>query len=145
MDRNPTGIIAETSGKLESEAGARNTGALPDAGMPSPVARDDDHRLIIGRFCAILPRGQVAAERLELARRVPVAVPLEAVFHKGEELVLILSQGHADQMPTPGSLPVELEYGKTLGRFEFAEVDAPQDHIAGGGVATAASTRRGDQ
>ncbi|MGH2730086.1 MAG: CocE/NonD family hydrolase [Actinomycetota bacterium] len=54
-------------------------------------------------------------------------VPLEAVFHKGEEVVVILSQGHADHMPSTGSFPVRLEYGKDLGRFEFAEVQAPRD------------------
>ena len=53
-------------------------------------------------------------------------VPLDTVFHKGEEVLLVLSQGHADQMPATPSFPVQLEYGKKLGRFEFADVRAPQ-------------------
>ncbi|MGH2710983.1 MAG: hypothetical protein ACRDH9_07265 [Actinomycetota bacterium] len=54
-------------------------------------------------------------------------IPLEAVLHEGEELVLILSQGHANQMPSTGSSPVELEYGNGLSRFEFTNVDPRRD------------------
>lgn len=55
--------------------------------------------------------------------------PLDAVFHKGERIVLVLSQGHADHMPTPGSSPVRLDYGRGLGRLEFADIRVPRSRF----------------
>ncbi len=45
--------------------------------------------------------------------------PLDAVVHEGEQLLLILDQGHADHMPTVPFFPVELRYGQALGSFRF--------------------------
>lgn len=54
----------------------------------------------------------------EMTLRVPLQ-PLDAVVNKGEELVLILDQGHADHMPTVPFFPVELRYGGKLGSLSF--------------------------
>jgi putative CocE/NonD family hydrolase len=45
--------------------------------------------------------------------------PLDAVLHEGEQLMLILDQGHADHMPTMPYYPVELRYGGSLGSLRF--------------------------
>jgi putative CocE/NonD family hydrolase len=45
--------------------------------------------------------------------------PLDAIVHPGEQLVLVLDQGHADHMPTVPFFPVQLHYGGKLGMFEF--------------------------
>lgn len=45
--------------------------------------------------------------------------PLDAVVHKGEELLLLLDQGHADHAPSLPFFPVELRYGGKLGTLEF--------------------------
>lgn len=45
--------------------------------------------------------------------------PLDAVVHKGEQIVLVLDQGHADHMPTVPFFPVELRYGGKLGSLDF--------------------------
>ena len=45
--------------------------------------------------------------------------PLDGVVHKGEQLVLVLDQGHADHMPTAPFFPVELRYGGDLGSLTF--------------------------
>ncbi|HVF52262.1 MAG TPA: CocE/NonD family hydrolase [Actinomycetota bacterium] len=54
----------------------------------------------------------------EISLKVPLQ-PLDAVIHKGEQLVLILDQGHADHIPTLPFFPVELRYGGDLGTLEF--------------------------
>ena len=94
--------------------------------------QDRMRRLGWGQADLRYPQGGNRPQPVEPGQPMKVTVdlvPLEAVFHKGEEVVLVLSQGHADQMPTPGSLPVQLSYGKDLGRFEYAEVQAPRDRF----------------
>ena len=54
----------------------------------------------------------------EMKLRFPLQ-PLDGVVHKGERLILVLDQGHADHMPTAPYFPVELRYGKNLGMLEF--------------------------
>ena len=54
----------------------------------------------------------------EMKLRFPLQ-PLDGVVHKGEQIVLVLDQGHADHMPTVPFFPVELRYGAKLGTFEF--------------------------
>ena len=62
------------------------------------------------------PKEVVAGEEMKL--RFPLQ-PLDEVVHEGEELILLLDQGHADHMPTMPYYPVELRYGKSLGSIEF--------------------------
>jgi predicted acyl esterase len=54
----------------------------------------------------------------EMKLQLPLQ-PLDAVLHDGEQLVLILDQGHADHMPSVPFFPVELRYGKALGTLKF--------------------------
>lgn len=54
----------------------------------------------------------------EMKLDVPLQ-PLDGIVRKGEQLVLLLDQGHADHMPTVPFFPVELRYGKTLGTMRF--------------------------
>ncbi len=54
----------------------------------------------------------------EMKLQLPLQ-PLDAVLHDGEQLVLILDQGHADHFPTLPFFPVELRYGESLGTLEF--------------------------
>jgi predicted acyl esterase len=54
----------------------------------------------------------------EITLRVPLQ-PLDGVVHRGEQLVMILDQGHADHMPTLPFFPVELRYGGDLATLEF--------------------------
>jgi putative CocE/NonD family hydrolase len=62
------------------------------------------------------PKPVEAGEEMKL--RFPLQ-PLDAVAHKGDELILVLDQGHADHFPTAPFYPVELRYGKNLGSVEF--------------------------
>jgi predicted acyl esterase len=54
----------------------------------------------------------------EMKLRFPLQ-PLDAVVHKGEQIVLVLDQGHADHFPTAPYFPVELRYGMKLGTLDF--------------------------
>ncbi|HJR44572.1 MAG TPA: CocE/NonD family hydrolase [Actinomycetota bacterium] len=54
----------------------------------------------------------------EMKLRFPLQ-PLDGIIHKGEQLVLVLDQGHADHMPTAPFFPVELRYGGRLGALDF--------------------------
>lgn len=54
----------------------------------------------------------------EMKLRIPFQ-PLDAVVRPGEQLVMILDQGHADHMPTLPFFPVELRYGGDLATFGF--------------------------
>src|SRR3712207_7215004 len=45
----------------------------------------------------------------------------DGIIHKGEQLVLVLDQGHADHMPTAPFFPVELRYGGKLGSLRSEE------------------------
>ncbi|MGH3117159.1 MAG: CocE/NonD family hydrolase [Gaiellales bacterium] len=54
----------------------------------------------------------------EMKLRFPLQ-PLDSVAHDGDQLVLILDQGHADHIPTLPFFPVELRYGGKLGALEF--------------------------
>ena len=54
----------------------------------------------------------------EMKLRFPLQ-PLDGIVHKGEQLVLVLDQGHADHFPTAPYFPVELRYGGKLGTLEF--------------------------
>ncbi|MDQ3951494.1 MAG: CocE/NonD family hydrolase [Actinomycetota bacterium] len=54
----------------------------------------------------------------EMTLTVPLQ-PLDGVVHRGEQLVLILDQGHADHMPSLPFFPVELRYGDDLGTLKF--------------------------
>ena len=62
------------------------------------------------------PKEVVPGEEMKL--RFPLQ-PLDEVVHEGEELILVLDQGHADHMPTMPYYPVELRYGKNLGSIDF--------------------------
>jgi predicted acyl esterase len=62
------------------------------------------------------PQEVVPGEEMKL--RFPLQ-PLDAIIHEGEQLVLVLDQGHADHFPTAPFFPVELRYGGKLGMFEF--------------------------
>ena len=76
------------------------------------------HRLGWGETDLRFPRGEnkgdqparevVAGEPMDV--RIEVE-PLEAVIPAGEELVVILSQGHSSQLPGRPPAPVELTYG----------------------------------
>lgn len=54
----------------------------------------------------------------ELTLRFPLQ-PLDAVVHEGEQLMLLLDQGHSDHMPSAPYFPVEIRYGGELGTFRF--------------------------
>ena len=62
------------------------------------------------------PEPVEAGEEMKL--RFPLQ-PLDAVAHKGDQLILLLDQGHADHFPTAPFYPVELRYGNKLGSVEF--------------------------
>jgi hypothetical protein len=51
--------------------------------------------------------------------------PLEAVVHDGEQLEIVLDQGHADTFPSVPSYPVDLEYGAGLGALHVERVTVP--------------------
>ncbi|HEV2756485.1 MAG TPA: CocE/NonD family hydrolase [Actinomycetota bacterium] len=54
----------------------------------------------------------------EMTLTVPIQ-PLDGVVRRGEQLVLILDQGHADHFPSLPFFPVELRYGGDLGVLKF--------------------------
>ena len=54
----------------------------------------------------------------EMKLRFPLQ-PMDAVANKGDELILLLDQGHADHFPSAPFYPVELRYGRSLGSVEF--------------------------
>ncbi len=104
--------------------------------------QDRMRRLGWGQTDLRFPNGGTQAQPVVPGQQMKLTidfVPLETVFHKGEQVVLVLSQGHADHMPTPGSFPVRLEYGKGMGRLEYADVHPPRDRFF---VPTKAPTQR---
>lgn len=62
----------------------------------------------------------------EMKLRFPLQ-PLDGIVHKGEQLVLVLDQGHADHMPTAPFFPVELRYGGKLGALKFDTTEPAAD------------------
>jgi hypothetical protein len=64
------------------------------------------------------PNGRGGPEEVEPGKEMTVTFPLQpldAVARKGEQLLLVLDQGHADHMPSVPFFPVELRYGRALG------------------------------
>ena len=57
--------------------------------------------------------------------RLPLQ-PLDAVVHKGEQLKIVLDQGHADMFPRLPFFPVELRYGARKGALHFDKVSPPE-------------------
>jgi putative CocE/NonD family hydrolase len=53
--------------------------------------------------------------------------PMDGIVHEGEQLLLLLDQGHADHMPTAPFFPVELRYGKKLGTLRFETTSPAAD------------------
>lgn len=75
------------------------------------------------------PDGRRKPEPVTPGKEVKLHLPLQpmdGVLHDGDQLVLILDQGHADHMPTMPYYPVQLRYGKGLGtmRFETTSPDS---------------------
>jgi predicted acyl esterase len=96
---------------------------------------DGLHRLGWGATDLRFPAGQNGGEEepAEVTPGAPVALrieldPLEAVVPAGEELVLILGQGHDAQMPGRPFGPVQLGYGNGNGvlRLNTPTPDASQ-------------------
>lgn len=54
----------------------------------------------------------------EMKLRFPLQ-PMDGIVHKGERMILVLDQGHADHFPTAPYYPIELRYGKNLGALQF--------------------------
>ncbi|MGH2806637.1 MAG: CocE/NonD family hydrolase [Actinomycetota bacterium] len=54
----------------------------------------------------------------EMKLQIPFQ-PMDAVAHRGERVILVLDQGHADHMPTAPFFPVQLRYGGKLGSLTF--------------------------
>ena len=87
------------------------------------VDRDDGWHLIgWGASDLRFPRGGYEAQPVTPGEPVKMTLPLQpldAVVHDGEQLLLILDQGHADHFPGLPFFPVDLEYGSTLGTLEL--------------------------
>ena len=59
---------------------------------------------------------------VEPGEEVKLQFPLQAmdgIVHEGEQIVLVLDQGHANHFPTAPFFPVELRYGAKLGSLSF--------------------------
>ncbi len=70
---------------------------------------------------------QSATECLGIKVRMPLQ-PLDGVAHRGDTVLLVLDQGHADHMPGGSFFPVVLRYGGRLGALEFqTSKPAPAD------------------
>jgi predicted acyl esterase len=98
------------------------------------VKQDRMRRLGWGQTDLRFPNGGTQAQTVVPGQQMKLTidfVPLETVIHKGEQvvLVLVLSQGHPDHMPTTGSFPVRLDYGDGLGRLEYADIHPSRDRF----------------
>jgi predicted acyl esterase len=86
------------------------------------------HHLGWGATDLRFPKGQVRAQPVTPGKTIRIQMqlqPLDAVAHRGERLLLLLDQGHADHMPGPPFFPVELQYGRKRGTFSF-ETTTPE-------------------
>ena len=75
------------------------------------------------------PNGGHTAETVSPGSRVNMRLPLQpldAVVHKGEQLKIVLDQGHADMFPGLPFFPVELRYGARHGALHFDKVTPPE-------------------
>jgi predicted acyl esterase len=85
---------------------------------------EDDQRHLIGWGASDLrfPQGGYEAQPVVPGEAIHMTLPiqpLEAVVHEGEQLEIVLDQGHADTFPGVPFLPLELRYGADLGAFRF--------------------------
>ena len=91
-------------------------------------AEDGRHLIGWGASDLRFPRGGYRAQPVvpgeTIQMKLPIQ-PLDAVIHKGEQLMILLDQGHADHVPGFPFFPVDLEYGSGLGTLKFLE-DEPR-------------------
>jgi X-Pro dipeptidyl-peptidase len=92
------------------------------------------HRLGFGETDLRFPRGENRsdAEAAAITPGAPLQVriefePLEAVVPSGQELLLVVGQGHSSQAPSRPPAPVRLRYGSGVGTLDLALVDPPAD------------------
>ena len=97
---------------------------------------DGLHRLGFGATDLRFPRGENSGDEtpdeVVSGRPLPVRIelePLEAVVPAGNELVLILGQGHSSQLPASPPLPVQVSYGGNSSRLRLRLVDPPADRF----------------
>jgi putative CocE/NonD family hydrolase len=87
------------------------------------------HKLGWGIGDLRFPNGEEVPQEVtpgqEIALRFPLQ-PLDAIVHPGDQLMLLLDQGHSDHMPSLPYFPVEIRYGAELGTFRF-ETTTPDD------------------
>ena len=80
------------------------------------------HKLGWGVGDVRFPRGENEPQQVtpgqEIRMRFPLQ-PLDVVVHEGEQLMLLLDQGHSDHMPSVPYFPVQIRYGAKLGTFRF--------------------------
>jgi len=68
------------------------------------------------------PHGETKAQPVTAGTPIDMDLPLQpldAVVHNGEQLVIQLDQGNADDMPGVPFFPVDLEYGASQGTLHF--------------------------
>jgi putative CocE/NonD family hydrolase len=88
------------------------------------------HRIGWGASDLRFPQGEYEAQPVSAGETIEMTLPiqpLEAVVRDGEQLMILLDQGHADHTPVVPFFPVELEYGAGLGAFRF-DTTAPKAH-----------------
>ena len=88
------------------------------------------HKLGWGIGDVRFPRGEQKPQQVTPGQEITMRFglqPLDAVVHKGEQLMLLLDQGHSDHMPSVPYSPVQIRYGGKLGTFRF-ETTTPSAH-----------------
>lgn len=86
--------------------------------------QDGWHLLGWGASDLRFPQGGYQAEPVAPGEPISMTLPiqpLDAVVHKGEQLMILLDQGHADHVPGVPFFPVDLKYGADLGTLSFLE------------------------
>jgi putative CocE/NonD family hydrolase len=99
-------------------------------------AAGDWHHIGWGASDLRFPQGEYEAQPVRAGEAIEMTLPLEpleAVLHEGEQLVLLLDQGHADDFPGLPFLPVDLHYGAELGALRFDQT-APEAFFAPGEI-----------
>ena len=112
------------------------TPTLPSGHVTAFLYRKDDaglHRIGFGETDLRFPKGENSGDETpaEVVAGEPVRVrielePLEAVVGAGEEIVLVLGQGHSSQLPGRPATPVQLRYGNGLSRLRLRLVEPPE-------------------
>lgn len=111
------------------------------------VDRDDGWHLVgWGASDLRFPQGGYEAQPVDPGTPIEMSLPmqpLDARVPKGETLVIILDQGHADHMPGVPFFPVELHYGADLGTLRFDEISPkPKDFFDPGADTTPSAADR---